>query len=874
MPLLSLLPDQERGRVKRDRLELLTTLINAPTFDALFRADIVTVPADHPVFGWQCEIDDCDRVSRSDGLCHGHGAEWRLARSRQVPRADFLRTAKPGTQGLGTDPGVCRICRHRPAVIRAEQLCQKHRDNWQNNQRSTNPLAFEQWLASQQPARSFEGCQVAACPYLAASPVGLCVVHRDRYRRAGQPGGAQIPNGWQRDFELKGLSVPVLTDDALAFRRWCAEEEPVYRSGSVNLLGLQPLVKAEIQWGLYAHTQHHNPARWDCSGVQHLAVVCRTQRVASLFDLTEDVPGRPQLPGHRDSRIDMIVREIVEGLWCIYYSPQDTRDAGFIETDHFGRRFGSARSYFDLSQVSQRWLRDMLWDHFADVLQSPRCPRSRGPFDNFRRAAVELSAFLEADAPSGGHNPALLEECHAQRFVADQRHRARHGLTSLGMHRADGAPSVVTEITRRAVFNHLRVLARRSLETGECERIGLDRAFITALPSGGADPKRSRSPFSDDVARALADENNLARLAAEYDPNDRGLRDAWETIVFTGRRCSEVLTLRLDCLGRYRDLPMLWHDQTKVGHFNEAIRIPEGLYQRLDTRRRTTLARFENRHARPPTPAERAKMALFPTHHRYITGDRSMSYGHFNTQFKAWVDSLDLGPAVVAHQARHTLATNLLRAGATLAHIRRYLGQVSDRMAEHYAKVADTDLEDVLNAVWVAGPGSSTPGRLLSGDDATPLSREEALALALDLSRRSTPADGGFCTFQPVVQGNACPWKLDCENCDHFVLSGADLLYWRRKQEQWRSIAERAPDDATADYLHQVFEPTARAIDGLEKALAGLGLLEEAVNHDLRRPQDYFHRIWSTSFRAADLAQLDPTPSTDPYVDTKIGEPV
>jgi hypothetical protein len=86
------------------------------------------------------------------------------------------------------------------------------------------------------------------------------------------------------------------------------------------------------------------------------------------------------------------------------------------------------------------------------------------------------------------------------------------------------------------------------------------------------------------------------------------------------------------------------------------------------------------------------------------------------------------------------------------------------------------------------------------------------------------------------------------------VLSGADLLYWRRKQEQWRSIAERAPDDATADYLHQVFEPTARAIDGLEKALKAMGLLDQALALDYRRPQDYFHRIWSTGFRAGELA--------------------
>ncbi|MGP4099510.1 tyrosine-type recombinase/integrase [Nonomuraea sp. KM90] len=253
---------------------------------------------------------------------------------------------------------------------------------------------------------------------------------------------------------------------------------------------------------------------------------------------------------------------------------------------------------------------------------------------------------------------------------------------------------------------------------------------------------------------------------------------------------------------------------------------------------------------------------MFPSDVRNVNEDKSLSYPCFWASFRAWVDSLDLG-AAVAHQARHTLATNLLRAGASLAHIRRYLGHVSDRMAEHYVKIAASDLEDVVHAVWVAGPGAANPGELLSGES-TPLTREQALALALDLSRRSTPADGGFCTFQPVVQGGACPWKLDCENCDKFVLSGADLLYLRRKQEQWRSIAERAPDDATADYLHQVFEPTARAIAGLEKALAGLGLLDQALALDLRRPQDYFHRIWSTNFRATDLADLTEDVAPEP----------
>jgi hypothetical protein len=105
-------------------------------------------------------------------------------------------------------------------------------------------------------------------------------------------------------------------------------------------------------------------------------------------------------------------------------------------------------------------------------------------------------------------------------------------------------------------------------------------------------------------------------------------------------------------------------------------------------------------------------------------------------------------------------------------------------------KVALSEIDDILQHVWVAGPGSPQPGAILSSGW-TPLSREEALALALDLGRRSTPTDGGVCTFQVVVDGGTCPWKLDCHNCDKFVMTGADLLYWRRKREQWR-IARKA----------------------------------------------------------------------------------
>ncbi|MEV8529032.1 tyrosine-type recombinase/integrase [Streptomyces sp. NPDC052000] len=113
------------------------------------------------------------------------------------------------------------------------------------------------------------------------------------------------------------------------------------------------------------------------------------------------------------------------------------------------------------------------------------------------------------------------------------------------------------------------------------------------------------------------------------------------------------------------------------------------------------------RSGRRPTGPDRAAIALFPSkvRNRGVGGTAgvgappgggtvSISYQWFRSHFKPWVEDLDLG-RWVPHQARHTLATSLLRHGATLTHIRRYLGQVSDRMAEpadhhreHHAQAA------------------------------------------------------------------------------------------------------------------------------------------------------------------------------------------
>lgn len=855
-PALTLIPaDKGRTRTKGDRLELLTALIAAPSFDPLLRSDAIQMPPDHPVYGWGCAVAGCRR-SRDvcSNYCSGHWRQWLDMRRSGATVVDFLRTAEPLPAPIRGSGQLCLICPHARAVG-AQGLCFLHTTNyssWRRYRRSKNrPDAVELFVAEQHPYPVFGQCRIATCPEEAVEWIGLCFTHFTLYSRSGRPGGAHRVRNWgRRPGDGSSRHVEVAYQDAEVFDQWCAAQHQFGRmDGRLSLLGLHPLARAEIKWGLHQHaTKDVEGGRWQLMFVQNLATECREQDAVSLVDLDLQ-----RCKAHTRK----IAWGLLDDLRPVYFSRQDTRDAGFIEIGHYGLRFPDTARQFDLTPVTQRWLRDLLWD-CLDLRLTTDPPRSAAFMQRVAHGCAELSGFLEGHTPDGGHTPSLLTRNHMVAFIADQRRRAVDGLPALARQgdtrRGPRGPRRVTAGTMAQVFTGARHILRTTLESGACERLGLDRGFIIALPYGRA-PKGRRQPYSDAVARALAAEDNLQKLDG-MDAEDRGLRDVWEALVVTGRRCGEVLRLRLDCVDRHNGLPMFWHDQTKVGNLDASIRISERLYQRIRRRQEKTLHRFIQTHGRPPTAEERSGLALFTRRSANRSGRNSVSYPWFRSLFSSWVAGLDI-PHSVAHQARHTLATNLIKAGANLAHVKRYLGHVSEAMAEHYVHLANTDprLEQALQAVWVAGPGSSEPGLLLSSG--RPMTAEEAAGLAIDLARTSTPADGGFCTFQPVVNGDACPWNLNCHSCDKFVLSGADLLYWHRKREQWHALAERAPDSATADFLHDAFEPTARAIAGLEQALDAVGLLDDALALDLRRPQDYFGRIWTTAFLAQDLSQCE-----------------
>ena len=207
------------------------------------------------------------------------------------------------------------------------------------------------------------------CPNLAASPLGLCSWHGTACQRDGSPGGAALPGpSWWHQYEQLGQPVPVSYTDETAFRGWCAATAAQPWPGQVNLRGLRPLVRAEIQWGLFARTRRDRPARWDLAWIRALISTCRAAgcRFADRVRVRRRRLGRV----HRRDRQGDPARAAAGLL-----HPAQAKDAGFLETEHFGVLFPHRMSHIDLTAIPQRWLRNLAGDHIAALLH-PRAARA------------------------------------------------------------------------------------------------------------------------------------------------------------------------------------------------------------------------------------------------------------------------------------------------------------------------------------------------------------------------------------------------------------------------------------------------------------------------------------------------------------------
>ena len=132
------------------------------------------------------------------------------------------------------------------------------------------------------------------------------------------------------------------------------------------------MLEAEIRYGLWAHTKNAGPARWHPMWLRTLVKSCTDAGVTSMLQLDPENPGWTPQP----ASVNRIVREIRKDIEAVHGTRADTRDLGYLDPNYWGYRFPGRRSAFDLTPITQRWLRDLSWDYLANVLDGPRRPRS------------------------------------------------------------------------------------------------------------------------------------------------------------------------------------------------------------------------------------------------------------------------------------------------------------------------------------------------------------------------------------------------------------------------------------------------------------------------------------------------------------------
>lgn len=641
--------------------------------------------------------------------------------------------------------------------------------------------------------------------------------------------------------------------------------------GQVSVVGLPERVQRELRFALYQLARSTNRTPYPPRYIQRLVAAISVSGATSLrhFELTGSTVLRTEKRALR--ALQRAGREM-------FVTAEESRNEGWFDPPLLGCPLFSGtqqaelrRTPFDLTAVTQRWLRDLLWEELrADAMLPTSTRPSLGTINVKIRATSRLSASLFHIRVDHGADHRVLTRSDAQSI----KEIWDYSLSEGAGRRSTPIPGVglMSEATRARMMGVLRNMLERVYTSSheQWEHLG---DFIFNLPVYSHRHLEPRPrPINVDDFRVLVSDDAIRKLEA-IDKHDLGFADIWLTQAFQGGRISETLKLRLGCIGLIGAAqPYLWRDITKIGVVDWGMPCHLPVYERLRARQAKTLARLRKRYAaqldsltargrRALEEQWERTMPLFPRHFTNLDLVSEIPQSSFRAEWTTWFTSLGI-EGITTHRTRATLATSLLNNGAPPELVRQMLGHFSHEALAHYGRYNDRTLAKHLRQVWVAGPSMESPGAtLLKPGDLTADDRE-AIPRRIDLA--IVPVEHGLCRYGPVVGGANCPWQKNCTEgptgaCEHFVLTGADLAYWERKRDTAFHFAEGAPNDHARDYILSQWQPWEPVLSALRRELAELDLLAEAEQIDLRSPMDdYFHPLYTTGWSPTEL--LAPRP--------------
>ncbi|MBN2446426.1 MAG: tyrosine-type recombinase/integrase, partial [Phycisphaerae bacterium] len=705
----------------------------------------IMFPRNHFTYGWACPVNGCDGAigaTNTNLLCIAHAREYCLLHGAMT-LAEFATTAAPirsksWAWALERRPG-CSICGDNREAT-GNGLCSQHDKRLRRaRQQGVDETV---WRATQEPLRPFD----VECA------VRLCV----RDAECGQFSGAEARSVCRT--HLQGWHLWTrrsrVERTPQAFERWLAAPVTVATTrtldsrGEVRLAALPASLQREIRYGIDRHAKTPRRTQWRPLDIQAVVDRLAAAGAVSLVDpiveaIAEDQDNRAQ---------QRICRDLPVAARSLLLSKETAKDAGWF--DHVvsgGKGFAGSqigerrRSVWDLTKISQRWLRDALWDYLYDQSLEPDGKRISAGTVFYRRAGVVLLSYvLEQIRTDHGNDPALLHaaDAHAIRELINLWFNEKIPVPVL-IDEARKVDGVMTERARHILMRNVQLVLAHNKERGRASTTPED--FLLRFPEF---PVPARNPLPRPLSfgdyQLLVDPESL-RALDELDSAEVGLSDVWLVQAFQGGRISEVLNLRLGCIGMVGvGQPYLWRDIGKVNVVDYGIPCHVPVYERLLRRQAITKAKLRNRYrkrlaalddpGRERLEAEWERtMPLFPGAHLNPDLTLEVSYTSFSKTWRKWFASLGLS-GITTHQTRATLATSLLNNGAPAELVRQLLGHFSDEALAHYARYNDASMAKHLKQIWAAGPGTNKPGTILlrPGDlDADPAAVRDRIDLAV-----------------------------------------------------------------------------------------------------------------------------------------------
>ena len=290
------------------------------------------------------------------------------------------------------------------------------------------------------------------------------------------------------------------------------------------------------------------------------------------------------------------------------------------------------------------------------------------------------------------------------------------------------------------------------------------RGFLDDIAAWGwADAPRQRLMFDTDIPRqpdtlprALPPDIDAAVMAAVAGLDDLFARVGITVLRHTGLRIGELLDLELDHLVDYG--PNGTWLRVPLGKLNNERSVPvdDTALEALEH----WLTHRPSQRTRPHPRGGHLADFIFVERGRRL-GTTRIQRGLRDAVVAAGLTGPDGQPLrVVAHQLRHTWATELANAGMSMQALMTLLGHRSPEMTIRYARLASPTLKAAYDQA--AGKIARRIPIVPAGRPATP-DRVEWLAAEMLKTRIAH----GYCSRD--LAADACPYANICETCPNFA---------------------------------------------------------------------------------------------------------